>query len=284
VETGQGAAGVDVVADLVREHDRDRYVATLFAPEAHRPALLALYAFNVEVSRVREAVSEPLPGEMRLQYWRDLLAGDAMEASGHPVAAALGAAIARYRLPRSALLDLIEARTFDLYDDPMPSVGDLEGYAGETSSALMRLASLILADGQDPGGADAVGHAGVAYAIVGLLRALPWTTARGQVFLPADLMARHGLTRATVLARDAGEPLRAVLADLRALARQHLRQAEAAADAAAPAVRGAIAPAALAEPYLRKLEAAGANPFQTPAELSPLRRFLTLWLASRRAR
>jgi 15-cis-phytoene synthase len=280
----QGEQSVDVVAELVREHDRDRYVATLFAPERHRPALLALYAFNVEVSRVREAVSEPLPGEMRLQYWRDLLAGDAMEASGHPVAAALGSAIARYRLPRTALLDLIEARTFDLYDDPMPSVGDLEGYAGETSSALMRLASLVLADGADPGGADAVGHAGVAYAIVGLLRALPWTTARGQVFLPADLMARHGLSGAMVQAREAGEPLRAVLADLRALARRHLAQAEAAAGAAAPAVRGAMVPAALVGPYLRQLDAGASDPFRTSAELSPLRRFLTLWLAARRAR
>ena len=276
--------GGDYVTDLVRQHDRDRYLSTLFAPEDKRPALFALYAFNVEVSRVREIVSEPLPGEMRLQYWRDLLHGDAMAFSGHPVAEALARAIARYNWPRKALLDLIEARTFDLYDDPMPSVADLEGYAGETSSALMRLASLALADGADPGGSDAIGHAGVAYALSGILRALPWAVGRGQVFLPVDLMNRHGLTRESLLARQVGEPLRAVLADVRALARSHMDAARRAAESAPPAVRMAMTPAALVEPYLAASERAASDPFRMAVDISPLRRIWTLWRASRQAR
>ena len=73
----------------------------------------------------------------------------------NPVAAALDDAIVRFRLPRQALVDLIDARAFDLYDDPMPTLADLEGYCGETSSSLIRLGSLILADGSDPGAADA---------------------------------------------------------------------------------------------------------------------------------
>jgi 15-cis-phytoene synthase len=279
----EGASG-DVVAELVRKADRDRYLATLFAPEPHRPALLALYAFSAEVSRVRDVVSEPLPGEMRLQFWRDLIESDGLDNSGHPVAQALGAAIARYALPRKALLDLIDARTFDLYDDLMPSVGDLEGYCGETSSALMRLASIILAEGRDPGGADAVGHAGVAYALSGILRALPWATGRGQVFLPADLMERHGVSREALLARQVGEPLRAVLAELRMLARRHLATARAASPALSPAVRTAMLPMALVEPYLGALERAAANPFIAPADIAPLRRIWTLWRASRQAR
>ena len=58
---------------------------------------------------------------------------------------------------------------FDLYDDTMPTLNDLEGYCGETSSSLIRLGAMILADGSDPGAADAAGHAGVAYALTGLL-------------------------------------------------------------------------------------------------------------------
>src|SRR5688572_10380433 len=86
-------------ATLVREHDQDRYIASLYAPEAQRPALFALYAFSHEISRVRALVSEPLPGEVRLQWWRDLLEGEAKgEPQGHPVAAALLDAVARYRL------------------------------------------------------------------------------------------------------------------------------------------------------------------------------------------
>ena len=77
-------------AGLVRSHDFARYASTLFVPGPQRRALLALYAFNVEISRVRDTVSQPLPGEIRLQWWRDLLA-DASHGGveGNPVAAEL---------------------------------------------------------------------------------------------------------------------------------------------------------------------------------------------------
>src|SRR5882672_12188783 len=85
---------------LVRAADKDRFLATLFAPAEHRAALHALYAFNLEVARVREAVHEPLAGEIRLQWWSDVLHGAGRgEVEANPVAAALLAAIARYRLP-----------------------------------------------------------------------------------------------------------------------------------------------------------------------------------------
>ena len=60
---------------LVREADRDRYLATLFAPAEHRDALYALYAFNAEIARVRDMAREPMPGEIRLQWWVDVLGG-----------------------------------------------------------------------------------------------------------------------------------------------------------------------------------------------------------------
>ena len=63
-------------AALVREHDRDRYLATLFAPAETRDALFALYAFAAEIGRVRDVAREPMPGEIRLQWWRDAIARD----------------------------------------------------------------------------------------------------------------------------------------------------------------------------------------------------------------
>lgn len=183
------------VAAFLREADHDRYLATLFAPAERRDALIALYAFNAEIARVREIVSDALPGEMRYQWWREVLHGDGRgDVSAHPVAAALLDVVRLHRLPLQSLENLIDARTFDLYDDPMPSLTEFEGYCGETSSALIRLASLVLADGQDPGGAEAAGHAGVAYAVAGLLRALPWHASRGQVYVPQDVLERHGVS------------------------------------------------------------------------------------------
>ena len=78
----------------MRSHDFARYASTLFVPADQRRALLALYAFNVEISRVREQVSQPLPGEIRLQWWTDMLAGAGHGGvEGNPVAAELLLAI-----------------------------------------------------------------------------------------------------------------------------------------------------------------------------------------------
>ena len=145
---------------LVREADPDRYWASLFAPADKRPYLHALYAFNFEIARVRESVREALVGEIRLQWWRDALQGEARgDVRSNPIAAALDDTIVQFRLPRQSLVDLIDARIFDLYDDPMPNLNDLEGYCGETSSSLIQISSVILANGSNPGTADAAGHA-----------------------------------------------------------------------------------------------------------------------------
>src|SRR5947209_6479256 len=101
----------------VRALDRDRFLAGLFAPSAARPHLFAILAFSAEIARVRDLVSDPLPGEVRLQWWRDLLEGKPHgDVEGHPIAAALLDTIAKFALPASALVRLIDARVFDLYD------------------------------------------------------------------------------------------------------------------------------------------------------------------------
>ncbi len=278
------AAAYDSCEASVRANDRDRYLAGLFIPAEKRRHVFALYAFSHEIARVRDRIREPLPGEMRLQWWRDALDAEARgDAAANPIAAALVDTIERFALPRQAFRNLVDARAFDLYDDPMPSVGDLEGYCGETSSALIRLACLVLAGGKDIGGADAAGHAGVAYALTGLLRAFPWHARRGQLYVPRDVLVRHGAARETILAGEDSAPLRAALADMRALARSHLT-AIAAARASLPAsVAPAFLPVALTPLYLDVMERTDYRPFETPVELAQWRRQWTLWRAARHA-
>ena len=126
----EGKESAEFCAELVRSHDFARYASTLFVPAAQRRALLAIYAFNVEISRVHEQVSQPLPGEIRLQWWREVLNGERSgEAAAHPIAAALTISLQENSLSAAPLLGLIEARSFDLYDDPRPSVAAFEAYA-----------------------------------------------------------------------------------------------------------------------------------------------------------
>src|SRR5436309_8604331 len=114
---------------LVRAADKDRFLAALFARAEHRPALYALYAFNLEIARVRELVREPLAGEIRLQWWSDAINAQTGEAQGYPVAAALVAAITKYRLARERLQALVDARRRDLYDEPVGAFADFTSYA-----------------------------------------------------------------------------------------------------------------------------------------------------------
>ncbi|MCJ2067130.1 squalene/phytoene synthase family protein [Methylobacterium sp. J-088] len=268
---------------LVRDGDPDRYYATLFAPAAARPHLFALYAFSLTIARVREAVSAPMAGEIRLQWWRDALQGEARgDVRANPVAAALEEAIRVNSLGRQPFVDLIDARVFDLYEDPMPRVNDLEGYCGETASALFRLASLVIGSGTEPGGAGAAGHAGVAYGIAGLLRAMPWHARSGQVYLPTEILDRYGVTREDIVTGRGGPGLLRACADLRALARQHLKAFEAARPTIAPSAGAAFLPVALVEPYLAAMERASYDPLNTPVELPRWRRLWRLWRAARR--
>jgi phytoene synthase len=265
--------------EAVQAGDRDRYLADLFVPEALRRHLFALHAFNGEIAKVRDVVSDAVLGEIRLQWWRDAIANGA--AGGHPIATALNATIARFNLPKDAFGRMIDARLFDLYDDPMPSLNDLEGYAGDTASALIQLAAIVLANGQDPGTGEAAGHAGVAYALTGLMRALPVHARRGQLYLPVAMIATRSLDTRTVFAGKTTPELKTLLTDLRTIARQHLAEAERGIADLVPQVKAAFLPLALVRPYLDRMDRDDYEPF-AGVEISPWRRQWLLWRAARR--
>ena len=261
-------------AELVRANDRDRYLATLFAPAEKRGALYALYAFNSEVARVREVARQPLPGEIRLQWWSDVLHGERSgEASANPVTSALLAAIGRHHIASGKLIDLIDARRFDLYDEPMATVADLETYARRTSSVLFALAAQILS-GEEESAAE---PAGIAYAIVDLLRALPRHAARHQLYVPAELLKRHHVQTEEFFAGRTSEGFDAALADLRNLVRNRLAVVSERMPKLPNAALPAFLPVALVRPSLDRLERSDAF---APAEIPPWRRQWLIWRAA----
>lgn len=268
------AAHRDIVAQVLRDTDRDRYLATLLLKPPAREAVQALYAFAADVASVRDRVSEPAPGEVRLQWWADAIADTGHgEVRRNPLAAALLDTIDRYDLPSGPLLRLVAARRFDLYDDPMPDIATFEGYAGETASVLYQLAALVLNAGNDAGAADAAGHLGVAQALVGHLRALGFNAARGAIFLPLEVFSAHGVTEAELFAGRRSERLAAAAAQLRELAEGHLARARAEIAKLPRAVRPGFAPVAVLAPTLNRLKKHGAAPLTT---MQPMAEWLQL--------
>jgi phytoene synthase len=238
---------------LVREADRDRYLASLFAPAERRPHLYALYAFDIEIARVGYVVREALAGEIRLQWWREALAGRVPgEVAAHPVAAAFLDTVAQCGLPAEPLDRLIDTRALDLYDDPLSTLGELETHGRNTASTVFNLAAHIL--DREAKVAEVAGPAGIASTLVGALR--------GAARDPAHL--RISITPAELAAR----------------AREHLEQARRSWPAVSTAAQPAFLPLALVSAALSRAERdPGAINALEPA---PWRRQWLLWRAARR--
>ena len=250
-------------ARLVRRHDRDRFLTALFAPPERRGELLALYAFNHEVAKTREVVSEATLGEIRLQWWRDgidaIYAGNAPRR--HEVLEPLGAAIRGRGLTHAHFARLIEARRQDLADTPPAALAALEDYAEATSAGLVWLALEIL--GERGERAMAAGRAtGIAQALIGLLRAVPLHARAKRLYLPRDLTVAAGLrVERDLFELRSSAALRAVVREVATAAARHLAAAEALNAAAPRAALPALLPAVLAAADLKRLARAGYDPF-----------------------
>jgi len=252
---GDDASTEAVVRDAARAGDIDRYLAALLAPRAVRGDLIALTAYLGELARIPTIVNEPMMGEIRLQWWRDALdsvrAGDA---TGSPVADALGRIAERHNLPSELLLEPIDARSRDL--DPEHPRQDVTEYLRATEGAAFRLTARLLGVEETPVVADLL-------------------AASGQAYGRARLASSPRPVRGGV---GAGGP------ELAQEARVWLAEARRLLPSAPAPLLPAVLPLALVEPYLAALEGAGPAVTGETADISLTTRVWRLWWAKKRRR
>lgn len=270
------AVSTDLAA-TVRAYDWPCYIAIHFAPESKRDALSTLFAFNAEIDRISRIASDPLPGEIRLQWWREVLSGERDgEARGHLLAAALLDVIRQHQLPHAALDRLLEAKAFGLYHDAFPDTVSFEAWCGETDGALLQLAALILDPQAASMSADASGHGGIALSVSAILSDLPRTRAKGQCWLPADLLSACGLNREAFVA---GQDLAAMANAVSAMAEEglsHFRSYAQAAKRLPKSLRPAYLPVVAAHHVLGRAAASPGNVSKQGIQVSNLRKFLSM--------
>lgn len=182
------------LAEFVRRHDPDRFLTALFAPPEKREPLFALYAFNHELARAREAVSEAPLALIRLQWWREVVEGAHRH---HEVAEPLSAAIDAGVLDRGDLLGIIEAREVEA--EPAIETSRewhdyLRGAAGGLAVAAARLLGAVEPEQLRPLGA--------AFGLAGLLRSVTAHARQGRCLLPREVLTAHRL----VLEQVVGDP------------------------------------------------------------------------------
>ncbi|RMB08649.1 phytoene/squalene synthase family protein [Eilatimonas milleporae] len=277
----------DYCFQMVRKDDPDRYLTALFAPAAHRSALFALYAFNQEVAKTRDSVSEPTLGEIRLQWWREALDGiRAGHPRAHPVVQQLGF-VANDETIFGLLGALIDARSLDLYDEGPADFQALYDYVAAVGGGLSETAlRLLLGQATDPSALtdDAVmctRAAGEAFAMMGLLRASAFHIASGRSFLPRQELGGAGVS-ADRISEDEKDALMPVFSDMQSYVKDRLDTVRRGLRTVPAAGRAAVLPACFARFYLKRLQRLSGDPFrlaeQAPAPLWPMiSLFRTAW-------
>lgn len=253
-------ASLTYSADLVRRYDRERFLTALFAPADRREALFALYAFNLEIAKIRETVREPMMGHIRLQWWRETIEGIyAGTVRRHEVAEPLAEVIRAHGLPRDAFDRMIDARMADLEEEPPADLAVLEQYAADGAGTLGMLAARVL------GGAapviEAAKEVGTAYGLAGILRATSFRARLGRVDLPEALLVAEKVRVRDVLDLHGSPGLGRVVGQIAERARALIASARAKRAEAPREQLSAMLPAVLAERHLKRLASVGYDPF-----------------------
>ncbi|WP_144752123.1 phytoene/squalene synthase family protein [Bartonella saheliensis] len=268
--------------DILRTIDRDRYISVLFAPKKKRKALAALYAFNAEISRIRESVHDPLIGEIRLRWWYDSIVHEEMQTNAsNPILSDLLTAMTLFNLPKTAFLRYCDAQILDLYHNPLETLHDLEHYCSETASIILQLSCQIL----DPDAAqdftDTYKHGGIAQGLSGVLRLLSFMQSRYHYYLPTDMLQAVGMNRKDLDSHRLSDQQKGRIVEaMVALSRDHYSKFYASFHMLPRALKPAFLPLVIIPDSLQKALRLGAETFQESATLSLIHRY---WLITRAA-
>lgn len=260
--TGKDLAGARrQCAEQLRRSDRDRYLIAQTAPAGRRGDLFALYAFNQEIAKTAEVVSEPMIGRIRLQWWREAIAeACAGKSRDHAVLIALAAAIRDRGLTPGHFARLIDARDADLDSRQPGNLAELEAYCRDTSAPLISLALEVL--GQTAESAHALTEPlGTAWALTGLLRALPFHARRKRLLLPGDMINIHSADARALFELQPTAKLKEAVETLAVRAEALLSTARHQRPKPPKAAHPALLLAILAQGYLETLRRAGYDPF-----------------------
>jgi NADH dehydrogenase [ubiquinone] 1 alpha subcomplex assembly factor 6 len=186
--------GSDFISRL-RVEDHARYLTSLYAPRNNHESLVSLAMLNIELSRIRESVSEPMIGEVRLAWWRESVADLYLDkVRKHEVLQALVDSGVIAVVPQALLDSMIEARIDEIYDTQPATVDMLDDFIGRTAGQLQQAMCYILCDGA-PSAATlaAAHHVGRAWGLVGIVRAVGFHAQQQRRYIPDAALQAAGI-------------------------------------------------------------------------------------------
>ena len=272
------AALRDTIRRRVEAAGASFYWAMRLLPKERRDGMYAVYAFCREV----DDIADDWPAAERpagLAAWHDEIEAVYAGSPRHLVARALQAPVARFQLRKSDFHDVIDGMEMDAgVDIRAPDLATLDLYCARVAAAVGHLSVHVFGDSGE--GAHRVADAlGRALQLTNILRDLVEDAGRGRLYLPREMLDRHGIRGDDPPAVLRHPALPAVCRDLAALAFEHFDAAEAAMTLCS---RRAMRPAATMGAFYRAmLEALIEAGWRDPRARVSLSKGRKLWLVLR---
>lgn len=275
---------------IVRSADPARYFASQFIPAIYRNDIFALHAFDLEIRKIVRTIREPVAGEIRLQWWREVFQGARnAEAAASPLAHLMLDLTQRHSIGPQIWENYLDGRIFDLYDDAVEDRAAFEAYSGQTEGTVLQLACLILDRGQSTSASQVSGYLACVLCLWDrVLQPLLYTdqplmsqhVSRISRHLPPELREVSGLVANPYLESEAVDIERAA-SEVCVVAESYLEKARAAADTVPTTLRPAFLHVAPIAAQIAKLHRH--SQLELPWKLAGTSRLIwQLWRSSRR--
>ncbi|CAH3032149.1 unnamed protein product [Pocillopora meandrina] len=240
--------------NLVRNLDYENYLCLLLLPKISRTSVFAVRAFNVELARVQDSVSDPVIGRMRLQFWRDTLEETFQgNPPQQPVALELAKAVTKYKLTKQWFSRLIDARERSLDNRPHETANALEEHSENAVSSVLYLILECLGI-KDVHADHTASHLGKAIGVATALRSTPFHGSKGKVYLPNDIMIKHGVSHEDIIRGRKHQLVKDVTYELASLAHSHLSKAQSLISEAPKPASRAFLPMVSCRTYLTQIQ------------------------------
>lgn len=271
----------EIILSDIRKYDYDRYICGIFADENARENLFALYAFNLEIAKIGEAVSEPMPGLLRLEWWRgamrDLFHGGKIR--NHEILEKIAEMNKETPLSEELFSKILEARVRDINNIQPENMAELLQYAEDTSSGLLLLALQTLGI-RNSDASVAARHIGIAWALIGILRSAYINIPRSKFHFPLDMMNENKITRDNYGSEKFLNGSKIVVKNIAEIAEKNIFEADLIIKKLDKNVRKKSAPVfllkKLSELHLKKIRKNDFDVFTRRIEISPPRKLITI--------
>ncbi len=252
---------LSAAAKIVHEKDRDRFITVMMLPTVLREDAFTVYAFNHEVAKTKDTVSEGMLGRIRLQWWREAVA-ECYDGTPrrHEITRPLADIITRREIPKGLFDQLIDAREKDLEEEPVQTLSELMTYADATGGNSLKLAAWSIG-GKDDLSQQVAGKVGTAWALIGLMRSLPFHLRAKVQWMPEELVARHGVDGRKMRDLVVSKELNQAVGEIGSIAIDLIKDARESNHRLPKEISGIYQLAGLTQSYAKQLQKASWNPY-----------------------